>query len=68
MVQLVHKIVSILITILILCLLTGCDMESADSSMQEDEIDCSYSYAYSCGYDIFSGSTKCGYGYYYNCR
>ena len=56
---------SFIIVLLILCL-TGC-VESTDTTSIEEETECSYKYTYGCGFDVISGSTKCGYGYYYVC-
>ena len=56
---------SFIIVLLILCL-TGC-VESTATTSIEEETECSYKYTYGCGFDVISGSTKCGYGYYYVC-
>ena len=42
-------------------------MESTDTSQEYEETECGYKYTYGCGLDIISGSTKCGYGYYFVC-
>ena len=56
---------SFIIVLLILCL-TGCT-ESTDTPPTQKETECGYKYTYGCGLDIISGSTKCGYGYYFVC-
>lgn len=56
---------SFIIILLILCL-TGC-AESTDTSSIQEETECGYKYTYGCGFDVISGSVKCGYGYYFVC-
>lgn len=56
---------SFIIVLLILCI-TGC-AESTDTLSTQEETECSYKYTYGCGFDVISGSTKCGYGYYFVC-
>ena len=60
----------IIIGITILCL-TGCSDESTTDSNDISATDsrtCGYRYTYSCGFDVISGSFRCGSGYYYICN
>ena len=61
------KIKKSFIIVLLILSLTGCSTESTDTLSIQEETECSYKYTYGCGFDIISGSTKCGYGYYFVC-
>ena len=59
----------LIILVILLCLwTTGCEDIETNTTEQESQLQCSYQYTYGCGFDVMSGSTKCGYGYYYACR
>ena len=57
----------VIICCLIILLLTGCS-ETSEKSTNESSINCGYQYTYGCGFDVMSGTNKCGYGYIYTCR
>lgn len=59
------RIKKIFIILFILFFIVGC---SETSSNDNKDISCEYKYRYSCGFDVISGSTKCGMGYYYTCE
>ena len=66
------KIKKAILILLMIFFLTGCcDIENTNPHQpiieNEEEKECKYKYTYSCGFDAISGSTKCGYGYYYIC-
>ena len=61
------KITKKIAIILIILLLTGCT-ETSEKSTNESSINCGYQYTYGCGFDVMSGTNKCGYGYIYTCR
>lgn len=66
------KIKKAILILLMIFFLTGCcNIENTNPQQpiieNEKEKECKYKYIYSCGFDVISGSTKCGYGYYYTC-
>lgn len=56
------------ILILLILIMTGCESTPQNTSDVEPTMECGYQYTYGCGFDAISGSTKCGYGYYYVCH
>ena len=54
------KITKKIVIILIILLLTGC-AETSEKSTNESSINCGYQYTYRCGFDVMSGTNKCGY-------
>ena len=67
----IKKIIIIILAIILIAIaLTSCaniDI-STTTPVHDSQEKCDYQYTYGCGFDIISGTTKCGYGYYHTCR
>lgn len=67
----IKKIIIIILAIVLIAIaLTGCTNIDIDTTtlVNDSQEKCGYQYTYGCGFDVISGTTKCGYGYYHTCH